>query len=80
MQFLHLWISQQFFTEQGHLPCVQSPTRRTRSLYLCLTGTGWPSYTPKHRILFFVASCDSQAYCGGILTRLLMRTDCQMQN
>jgi hypothetical protein len=38
------------FTDQGRQPCAQPPTRRTRSLYLCPPVTGWPSYTPRHRI------------------------------
>jgi hypothetical protein len=41
-----------FFTEQGHQPCVQPPTWKTRSPYLCLPVTGLPSYTPRHRFSF----------------------------
>jgi hypothetical protein len=41
-----------FFTEQGCQPCAQTPTWRTRSLYLCHPVTGWPSYTPRHRVPF----------------------------
>jgi hypothetical protein len=33
-------------------PCVQPPTMRTRSLYLCPPVIGWPSYTPRHWDLF----------------------------
>jgi hypothetical protein len=28
------------------------PTWRNRSLYLCPPATGWPSYTPRHRVPF----------------------------
>jgi hypothetical protein len=31
------------------------PTWRVRSWYLYPPGTGWPSYTPRHRVSFFVA-------------------------
>jgi hypothetical protein len=41
-----------FFTEQGRQPCVQPPTWRTWSLYLCPSVTGWSSYTPRHRFRF----------------------------
>jgi hypothetical protein len=33
------------FTGLGCQPCVQP-------LYLCPSVTGWPSYTPKHRVPF----------------------------
>jgi hypothetical protein len=59
-----------FFTEQGRQPCVQPPTRRTRSLYLCHPVTGWPSYTPQAPGSLFISFYDSQGYGGGILTRL----------
>jgi hypothetical protein len=37
-----------FFTQQGHQPCIQPPTWSTGSLYLCPPVTGWPGYTPRH--------------------------------
>jgi hypothetical protein len=40
------------FTVQGRQPCVKSPTWRTRSLHLSPLVTGWPSYTPRHRVTF----------------------------
>jgi hypothetical protein len=40
------------FTEQGHQPCFQLPTWRTRSPYLCPPVTGWSSYTPRHWVPF----------------------------
>jgi hypothetical protein len=40
-----------YFTEQGRQPCVQHPTWRTRSLYLCPLATAGPSYIPRHRLL-----------------------------
>jgi hypothetical protein len=33
------------FAEQDRQPCVQRPTWRSISLYLCPPVTGWPSYT-----------------------------------
>jgi hypothetical protein len=54
----------------GRQPCVQSQTWRTRSLYLCLPVTWWPSYTPQAPGSLFIALYDSQGYGGGILTRL----------
>jgi hypothetical protein len=51
------------FTKQGRQPCVQPPTWRTRSLYLCPQVTGCYSYTPRYRVLFFfVAFYCSQGY------------------
>jgi hypothetical protein len=50
-----------FFTEQGFRPCVQSPTWRTRPLYLCPPVTGWSSYTPRHRVLFSSPSTSCRA-------------------
>jgi hypothetical protein len=44
------------FTEQGRQPCVQPPTWRTRSLYLCPPVTQWPSYTPGNRVPFSTPS------------------------
>jgi hypothetical protein len=41
-----------FFTELGRQLCVQPPTWRTRSLYLCPPVTGWPSYTPEQWVPF----------------------------
>jgi hypothetical protein len=41
-----------FFAEQGCQPCIQPPTWRTRSLYLCPPETGWPSYTPRPWVPF----------------------------
>jgi hypothetical protein len=41
-----------FITEQGHQPCIQSPTWMTRSLYLCPPVTGWSSYIPGTRLSF----------------------------
>jgi hypothetical protein len=35
-----------FSIEQCRQPCVQPPTWRIRSLYLCPPVSGWPSYTP----------------------------------
>jgi hypothetical protein len=49
------------FTEQHGLPCVQPPTWRTRSLYLCSLVTGWPSYTPRHRVPFSSPSTTRRA-------------------
>jgi hypothetical protein len=49
------------FTEQGCQPCIQPPTWRTRSLYLCLPVTGWPSYTPRHRVPFSLSFMTSRA-------------------
>jgi hypothetical protein len=40
------------FAEQGRQYIAQHPTWRTRSLYLCPPVTGWPSYAPRHRLLF----------------------------
>jgi hypothetical protein len=45
-----------FFTEHGHQSCMQPPTWRTRSLYLCPPVTGWPSYTPSHWVPFLSPS------------------------
>jgi hypothetical protein len=50
-----------FFTEQGRQPCIQPPTRRTRSLYLCPTVTGWLSYTPSHWVPFSSSSMTCRA-------------------
>jgi hypothetical protein len=41
-----------FFTDQARQPCVQPPTWRHRSLYLCAPATGWSNYTPRHRVPF----------------------------
>jgi hypothetical protein len=49
------------FKEQGHQPCVQLPTWRTRSLYLCPPVTGWLSYTPRHRVPFSSPSTTRRA-------------------
>jgi hypothetical protein len=43
------------------------PTWRARSPYLHPPGTGWPGYTPRHWVFFFIASYDSQ---GTVLTRV----------
>jgi hypothetical protein len=40
-----------FFTDQGCQPCFQLPAL-TKFLYLCPPVTGWPSYTPRHQVLF----------------------------
>jgi hypothetical protein len=40
-------------------------TRRARSPYLNHPRTGWPGYTPRHWVPFFVASYDSQGYGEG---------------
>jgi hypothetical protein len=37
---------------QGYHSFVQSPIKRTRSLYLCPPVTGWPKYTPRHQVPF----------------------------
>jgi hypothetical protein len=37
----------------------QPPTWRTRSPYLYLLETGWPSYTPRHRVPILFASYDT---------------------
>jgi hypothetical protein len=50
-----------FYTEQGPKPCVQPPTWRTRSLYLCRPVTGWSSYTPRHRVPFPSPSTSRRA-------------------
>jgi hypothetical protein len=47
--FISLDPQQYFFTQQSRQPCVQPPTWRIWSLYLCPPVTGWPSYTPRHR-------------------------------
>jgi hypothetical protein len=49
------------FTEQGRQPFVQPPAWRTRSLYLYPPGTGWPSYTPRHRVPFSPSSTTRRA-------------------
>jgi hypothetical protein len=36
-------------------------------------GTGWPSYTHRHWVPFFVAFYNSQGYCGNIRPRLHTR-------
>jgi hypothetical protein len=46
---------------QGRQPCVQPPTWRTRSLYLYPPGTGWPSYTTRHRVPFSLLSMTHRA-------------------
>jgi hypothetical protein len=56
-----------------------SPTWRTRSPYLYPPGTGWPSYTPRHRVLFSSPPATRRAKMevfepastGGILTTML---------
>jgi hypothetical protein len=64
------------FTEQGRQPYDQPPAWRTRSL--CLTVTGWPSYTcslaPDS---LYVAFHHSQGYGGGILTCLHIKWLCE---
>jgi hypothetical protein len=41
------------FLDSKVVSLASSPsTWRTRSLYLCPPVTGWPSYTPRHRIPF----------------------------
>jgi hypothetical protein len=40
------------FAQQGHQPCVQPPTWRARSLYLCPKVSAWPSFTSRHRAPF----------------------------
>jgi hypothetical protein len=50
------WISQQQFIytvrPSALRPTFLPLTRRVRSLYLCPPVTGWPSYTPRHRVSF----------------------------
>jgi hypothetical protein len=38
---------------------LQPPTWRTRSPYLHPLETGWPSYTPRHRVPILVASYET---------------------
>jgi hypothetical protein len=45
-------------------PCVQPPTWRSRSLYLCPPVTGWPSYAPRHRVPFSSPSTTRRATVG----------------
>jgi hypothetical protein len=40
-------------------PHAQPPTWRTRSPYSYPLETGWPNYTPRHRILILVAFYDT---------------------
>jgi hypothetical protein len=49
-----------FYIKQGPQSCVQPPTWRTRSLYLCPPVRGWPSYTPQAPGSVVVAFYDSQ--------------------
>jgi hypothetical protein len=49
------------FTDQVHQPCVQPPTRRTKSQYLCPPMIGWPSYTPRHWVSFSSPSTSRRA-------------------
>jgi hypothetical protein len=42
----------------GHQPQAQPPTWRTRSSYLYPLETGWPSYSPRHRVPILVAFYD----------------------
>jgi hypothetical protein len=53
-----------FTVSDSRLP----PTWRARSPYLYPPGTGWLQLYPKALGFFFVASCDSQGYGGGIGT------------
>jgi hypothetical protein len=46
------------FTGWGRQPHAQPPTWRTRSPYLYPLETGWPSYTPRHRVPILVAFYD----------------------
>jgi hypothetical protein len=50
-----------FFTEQDRQPCVQTPTSRSRSLYLCPPVTGWPNYIPRLRVPFSKTSTTRRA-------------------
>jgi hypothetical protein len=49
-----------FFTRQGHQPCVQLPTRRTRSLYLCPSSKVAQLYS-RHRVHFSSPSTNRWA-------------------
>jgi hypothetical protein len=53
--------SQQFSFLQGRVasPVLHPPTWRTTSPYLYPLETGWPSYTPRHRVPILVASYDT---------------------
>jgi hypothetical protein len=48
-------------TEKGCHPCVEPPTWRTRSPYLCSPVTGWLSYTPRYRVPFSSLSTTLRA-------------------
>jgi hypothetical protein len=54
LRSLNCWL----FLGWGRQPHVKPPTWRTRSLYLYPLETGWPSYTPIHRVPIFVAFYD----------------------
>jgi hypothetical protein len=50
---------------------------KARSPYLSPTVTGWPSYTPRHRLPFSSPSTTRKKYRGGIRTRLHAGTPLQ---
>jgi hypothetical protein len=53
-RFPNCWL----FPRWGHQPHAQPPTWRTRSPYLYPLETGWPNYTPRHRVPILVAFND----------------------
>jgi hypothetical protein len=54
LRFPNCWL----FPGWGRQPHAQSPTWRTTSPYLYPLETGWPSYTPRHRVTILVAFYD----------------------
>jgi hypothetical protein len=61
-RFSLLWISQQYFFYRARLSTwVQLPTWLTTSLYSYPPVTGWPSYTPRHRVPFSLPSTTHRA-------------------
>jgi hypothetical protein len=54
IRFLNCWL----FPGWDRQPHAQPPTWRARSPYLYPLETGWPSYTPSHRVPILVAFYD----------------------
>jgi hypothetical protein len=54
LRFPNCWL----FPGWGCQPHAQPPTWRTRSTYLYPLETGWPIYTPRHRVPILVAFYD----------------------
>jgi hypothetical protein len=54
LRFPNYWL----FLRWGRQPHAQLPTWRIRSPYLYPLETGWPSYTPRHRVPILVAFYD----------------------